>query len=391
MTNPIVLIVGTRPEGIKMIPLYFALKEHSIPTVIVSTAQHSELLQEVYDLFGVTPDYNLNVMKPNQDLFHITCDVLTKTKELFSKINPKMVAVQGDTTSSMAAALAAFYLEIPVCHVEAGLRTYDLTSPFPEEMNRQFISKISSYHFAPTSVATKNLTQEAIDPATVFCTGNTIVDALRIIQEKITDRSIIIDPLIKEKVHTALVAHRQLVLLTIHRRESFNGGILRVLKTIKEFAEKNPDIFFIYPFHPNPRVLEAVEESGIGAVANIHLSQPLLYKDLVYVLTHAHWVATDSGGIQEEAISLGKQVLVLREKTERTEGIEAGYAQLVGNDPVKISEAMLNLSRYTIKSCKQNTIYGDGFAAQKIAHIIAEKQASGSVNHSIATAQQCPQ
>lgn len=391
MTNPIVLIVGTRPEGIKMIPLYFALKERNIPTVIVSTAQHSELLQEVYELFGITPDYNLNVMKPNQDLFHITCDVLTKTKELFNKINPKMVAVQGDTTSSMAAALAAFYLEIPVCHVEAGLRTYDMSSPFPEEMNRQFISKISSYHFAPTHVAVKNLSQEMVDPARIFCTGNTIVDALRIIQEKITDRSITIDPIIKEKVHAGLVSHRQLVLLTIHRRESFNGGILRVLQAVKDFAQRNPDIFFIYPFHPNPRVLEAIEASGIGSVANIYLSQPLPYKELVYILTHAHWVATDSGGIQEEAISLGKQVLVLREKTERTEGIEAGYAQLVGSDPIVINEAMANLSQYTIKSCKQNTIYGDGFAAQKIADIIEHKQTSGTRDKDINILHQCSQ
>lgn len=370
--HPIVLIVGTRPEGIKMMPLYFACKKAGLPTVLCSTAQHSDLLQEVYDLFGVTPDYQLDIMKPNQDLFHVTQEVLARTKEVFVKEKPALVIVQGDTTSSMAAALSAFYLGIPVAHVEAGLRTDDIHNPFPEEMNRRFIGSISNYHFAPTATSVANLLAEGIARNSIFCTGNTVVDALRIIKEKIDTGVVHIDPALQMQMEQCKSAGQNIALLTVHRRESFNGGVHRILAAVKDFALAHPDVFFFYPYHPNPNVVQALEETGLHAVKNIFLTKPMSYKELVYTLVNADWIATDSGGIQEEATSLGKKVLVLREKTERLEGVWAGYATLVGTDTVQITQGMnaLVANKLVCKTNAVSTIYGDGYAADMIVQII---------------------
>lgn len=373
MTNPIILMIGTRPEGIKMLPVYFACKRLQIPIVLVSTHQHSELLDEVYTLFGVKPDYQLNIMKPNQDLFHITCSVLEKVKELFNKINPRMVLVQGDTTSSMAATLAAFYLQIPVGHIEAGLRTNDIYSPFPEEMNRRFISIIASYHFAPTSLAKQNLIKEGISEDAIFLTGNTVVDALRIIQERIQSTEIEVNEIIRDKVHEKLAERKKLVLLTMHRRESFNGGITNVLQAVKEFALQHSDVFFFYPFHPNPNVMDAIEKTEIAKTPNIFLTKPLLYKDLVYLLSKVHWVATDSGGIQEEAVSVGKPVMVLRTKTDRMESVLAGHATIVGTEKSNVLKHFKQMLHHTMP-CTATTIYGDGYAADKIAEILDREE-----------------
>lgn len=375
MTSPIVLIVGTRPEGIKMIPLYLAFKKMQISIVLCSTDQHSYLLQEVYDLFGIVPDYQLDIMQPNQDLFHITESALQKLKIFYNKVNPCLVLVQGDTTSSMAAAMAAFYLNIPIGHVEAGLRTNDIKSPFPEEMNRRFISMVANYHFAPTPLNVGNLLAEGVSREAIYCTGNTVVDTLRIIKEKIALKELIINEEITQKVQECKLLGKKIVLLTVHRRESFNGGITRILTAIKDFALTNPDIFFFYPYHPNPHVLEAVDKVGIAKIPNLYLSRPLLYKEIVYLMLNADWIATDSGGIQEEAISLGKPVLVLREKTERVEGLWTGLATLVGTNPETIQKAMYNLLHDAPGvQAKATSIYGTGYAADMIAHIVQTKR-----------------
>jgi UDP-N-acetylglucosamine 2-epimerase (non-hydrolysing) len=383
MTNPIVLIVGTRPEGIKMIPLYFAFKRLQIPIVLCSTDQHSDLLQEVYDLFGVVPDYQLDIMKPNQDLFYITEITLQKLKIFFNKVNPSLVLVQGDTTSSMSAALAAFYLNIPIGHVEAGLRTDDIKSPYPEEMNRRFISMVADYHFAPTALNVGNLLAEGINREKIFCTGNTVVDALRIIKEQILNQEITINEKIVSAVQQCKLENKKIVLLTVHRRESFNGGIVRILTAIKEFALANPDIFFFYPFHPNPNVLEAIDKVGIAKVPSLYLSRPVQYKELVYLLLHSDWVATDSGGIQEEAVSLGKQVLVLRDKTERIEGLWTELATLVGTNHDAIIKIMSQCLHQSNLQTKGSSIYGSGYAADMIAKIIHNKRYYGTVPASL--------
>lgn len=370
MTSPTVLIVGTRPEAIKMIPLYFAFKRLQMPIVLCSTAQHSDLLKEVYTLFGVKPDYEFDIMRHNQDLFYITTTVLQKTKELFNSINPNLVLVQGDTTSSMAAALSAFYLEIPIGHIEAGLRTWDIKNPYPEEINRQFIGKITNYHFAPTSQAVANLLAEGIDRSYIYCTGNTVVDALRLIREQLDTHQLMVDPTIERVVQEAKADGKKIVLLTLHRREHFKGGLVRILNAIKTFANQNKDVLIIYPFHPNPHVLDAVDTVEIAKVPNVYLSRAVPYKDLVYLLSACDWVATDSGGIQEETISIGKKVLVLRDKTERVEGLWTGIASLVGTQHDAIIKAMQDAFAAPDLPSKASNVYGDGYAADMIARIV---------------------
>lgn len=369
--NPILLIIGTRPEGIKMAPVYFALKQACIPTVLCSTSQHTNLLSEVYKTFNFAPDIELNVMKHNQDLFHITNQVLQKTKDVYQQIKPQLVLVHGDTTTAMAATLSAFYLGIPVGHVEAGLRTETIHSPFPEEMNRRFVDMTATYHFAPTQQAVKNLQQEKIDDKNIFYTGNTIVDALRIMREKISTHILNIDTNIQTLIQKAQQGKQQIVLITVHRRESLHGGIKRILETLKIFALQNTDIVFIYPYHPNPHIMNVIKTLSLSEVDNIFLCAPLMYKELLYILQHAHWIATDSGGIQEEAVSLGKRVIVFREYTERPEGIWEGLATLVGTNCNKILQAFKKEKQQANQNnIANNNIYGDGYAADKIVGII---------------------
>jgi UDP-N-acetylglucosamine 2-epimerase (non-hydrolysing) len=365
MINPIVLIIGTRPEAIKMIPVYFALQRAQLPVVVCSTSQHTNLLHEVFSLFNITPDIDLSVMVPGQDLAHITTQVLTKTQALFKQIKPSMVMVQGDTTSTMAAAMAAFYEHIPVCHVEAGLRTSSIISPYPEEMNRRYISMVASIHCAPTSLAYANLLAENIDRSSIYLTGNTVVDALRIIGEKINDNHVQIDHIIKNLIQEIKWMGKKLVLVTTHRRESFNGGIDEILSAIKEFALKHENIQFFYPFHPNPNVIEAIERTEIRNVSNIFLSKPLLYKDLVYILSHADVVATDSGGICEEAVSMNKPVLILRNETERIESIWCGLATLTGTNRSMIINKLQSFLTQGQNVVHTDNVYGDGFAGEK--------------------------
>lgn len=372
--SPVLLIVGTRPEGIKMAPVYHALVRAGIPTIVCSTMQHDQLLTEVLDLFDIIPDSALKIMRPKQDLFYLTQAVLQKTKELFLKENPCMVLVQGDTTSSMAAALAAFYLHIPVGHIEAGLRTDDIHTPFPEEMNRRVISMVSKYHFAPTPSAVANLLAHGVHRDQIFCTGNTVVDALYIVREKIASKKIFIREDIKNIIALARNKGHQIGLITLHRRESFNGPLETILKTIKDWIQHHPDTTWFYPYHPNPHVVETIQAVGLADMPNLYLCEPVAYKELVYILDAAHLVLTDSGGIQEEAVSLGKPVLVLREKTERMEGVLAGAARVVGSNPEAIREGLEWAQNYHHESLNSvSDIYGDGHAAEKIVAFIQSR------------------
>ncbi len=365
--NPVVLIIGTRPEGIKMIPLYYALKARGVPTVLCSTMQHGQLLNDIFDLFGVKPDIDLGIMRMDQNLFYLTQAILQKTKELFTTITPSVVVVQGDTTSAMAAALAAFYLHIPVCHVEAGLRTDDIHNPFPEEMNRRFITTIATYHYTPTLMAKNNVLQEGVPAERIMHSGNTVVDALRIIRTKIKHQEIAITAALENVVDACLARKQKIIVLTMHRRESFNGSLEKVLHAIKQFLQQHPDVFCVYSYHPNPAVIEALHRVGMSTLPNILVTEPYLYHDFVYLLSAASWVMTDSGGIQEEALSLGKPILVLRQVTERQEGVSAGFAQLVGTDPDAINAGMQRCLEQCDTFQPEQSVYGDGYAAEKIA------------------------
>ena len=371
--QPILIVIGTRPEGIKMIPVYHALKHAGLAVQLCSTSQHDQLLSQVFELFGIKPDFELHIMKPGQDLFYITQAVLEKVKEVLLRVQPSMVLVQGDTTSAMAAALAAFYLHIKIGHVEAGLRTNDLYSPFPEEMNRRFISLLAAYHFAPTAAAAAHVLAQGVHRDAVFCTGNTVVDALHSIQEKISQSVVVLSPVIQEKIQIAKSRNYKVVLLTIHRRESFDGGIMRVLSQIKKALEKYKDLMIIYPHHPNPQVLEAITDADIQEHERFFITSAMDYHDLVYVLGACDWVMTDSGGIQEEATSIGKPVIVLRDHTERVEGVWAGLALLVGTDAERIKESIEKMMLGHDLPRKRPGLYGDGHAAEKIARIIAEQ------------------
>jgi UDP-N-acetylglucosamine 2-epimerase (non-hydrolysing) len=367
--RPLIVIVGTRPEGIKMLPVYIALRKAGIPTVLCSTAQHKQLLDQVFDLFGVKPDIDLGIMKQGQDLFYLTESILQKTKDLFLQLNPLLILVQGDTTTAMVASLSAFYLDIPVAHIEAGLRTHDIRNPFPEEMNRRFIGMIARYHFAPTAQAAAHLLAEGVARESVFCTGNTVVDALRIMKTKIEQAEVIILRELVEQVAQCKASGRKIMLLTVHRRESFDGGIERVLRSVKHFLHEHEDVFCFYPYHPNPAVMNALMQCDFAQLKNAYVCKPLAYQDLVYLLMHADVVVTDSGGIQEEAISLGKHVLVVREVSERMEGVWSGLAQLVGTHQKAVYKA-LEQSLFEKRDACPQAVYGDGFAADKIVSIL---------------------
>lgn len=341
--------------------------------VLCATSQHDTLLKSVFELFGVVPDYDLDVMKPGQDLFYLTTVILNKMKEVLQSVKPSMVLVQGDTTTAMVAALAAFYSNIPISHVEAGLRTNDLLSPFPEEMNRRFITLVAKYHFAPTTGAVANVLLQGVHRNAVYCTGNTVVDALRMIQDKIVTKELIVHEDVQKVVEQAQARGNKLVLLTMHRRESLADGIDRVLAAVANALKKYPDLFILFPYHPNPLVKEAIQRSGLMHHERMHICEAVAYHDMVYILSQVHWVMTDSGGIQEEAASLGKPTLVLREHTERMESVWASMSSMVGTDKEKIKEGIANLYAHASGVSFHKDLYGDGHAAEQIAQILYEK------------------
>ena len=374
MKKKIILsIFGTRPEAIKMAPVIKEIeKSKNLTSIVCVTAQHREMLDQVLDLFEIFPDFDSNIMKPGQDLTDITVRILTELKVLLRELKPDLILVHGDTTTSFVAGLAAFYEGIPIGHVEAGLRTYNLDSPFPEEGNRQLTSRLTRLHFAPTDLASRNLISENIPADQIVVTGNTVIDALQFVREKLDKEDI------TKRIDTHLISiaesSQQLLLVTGHRRENFGEGFLNICKALKALALNIPNLQIVYPVHLNPNVQEPVF-SILKDVVNVHLIEPLDYLPFVFLLSHATLVLTDSGGIQEEAPSFGKPVLVMRDTTERPEAVEAGTVKLVGTDPDRIIlwvEKLLMESDEYQKMAKAHNPYGDGKAAMRIVQRIQE-------------------
>ena len=367
----ILLVFGTRPEAIKMAPLVKALQKDTehFETRVCVTAQHRQMLDQVLEVFGITPEYDLNIMAPNQDLYDITAKVLLGLREVLKDFRPDTVLVHGDTTTSMAASLAAFYMQIPVGHVEAGLRTYNMLSPWPEEMNRQVTDRICTYYFAPTEQSRANLLQENIDAKKIFITGNTVIDALLMAVDIISTTAGVKEKMAKElqeKGYT--VGDREYILVTGHRRENFGDGFLHICKAIKELAALHPEIDIVYPVHLNPNVQKPVYEL-LSSLSNVYLISPLDYLPFIYAMQHSTLLLTDSGGVQEEAPSLGKPVLVMRDTTERPEAVEAGTVKLVGTNAEAIvsnvTALLLDKEMYKRMSETHNP-YGDGQACERI-------------------------
>jgi len=369
-SRPVLLIIGTRPDTIKLIPLYLALKKRKIKTLLCSTGQHAELLSDLLPLFQVKPDFDFKIMKSNQDLFDTTQAVMEKAKKLFLKVRPRLVVVQGDTASAMSAALAAFYLQIPLAHVEAGLRTDNILRPFPEEMNRRVITLLASYHFAPTAHAASHLLKEKIPETAIFCTGNTVIDALYLIQRKLIDNQLYPSPELTARIVSLKKANQKILLLTAHRRESFDGGLKSIFLAIQTALKKNPNLHVIFPLHPNPAIKKILKETRLLQMPNMEIIDPLPYQDLVYLIHSVDGIATDSGGLQEEGVSLNKPVVVLREETDRPEGIKAGLAVLAGTDQGRIVTAIARMTQNKKKRRSTISPYGDGHSGEKIAHII---------------------
>lgn len=367
----ILLVFGTRPEAIKMAPLVKALQKDTehFETRVCVTAQHRQMLDQVLEVFGITPEYDLNIMAPNQDLYDITAKVLFGLREVLKDFRPDTVLVHGDTTTSMAASLAAFYMQIPVGHVEAGLRTYNMLSPWPEEMNRQVTDRICTYYFAPTEQSRANLLQENVDAKKIFITGNTVIDALLMAVDIISTTAGVKEKMAKElqeKGYT--VGDREYILVTGHRRENFGDGFLHICKAIKELAALHPEMDIVYPVHLNPNVQKPVYEL-LSGLSNVYLISPLDYLPFIYAMQHSTLLLTDSGGVQEEAPSLGKPVLVMRDTTERPEAVEAGTVKLVGTNAEAIvsnvTALLLDKEMYKRMSETHNP-YGDGQACERI-------------------------
>lgn len=379
----VMLVFGTRPEAIKMAPLVKEFQKHpdQFETIVCVTGQHRQMLDQVLSLFEITPAYDLNIMKQGQDLYDVTARVLTGMRDVLAEAKPDVVLVHGDTTTSTAAALAAFYQQIPVGHVEAGLRTHNIYSPWPEEMNRQITGRIAEYDFAPTPLSRDNLLKENVSAEKITVTGNTVIDALYMVVGKIKH-----NPQLNSKLRYELKAAgydvdrladgKKLVLITGHRRENFGDGFISICKAIKKLTEKYPDVDFVYPMHLNPNVRKPIHEvfgENLEGLGNMFFIEPLEYLSFVYLMEKSTIVLTDSGGIQEEAPGLGKPVLVMRDTTERPEALSAGTVKLVGTDYDKIVREVSSLidnQEYYDTMSKAVNPYGDGKACQRIAAVL---------------------
>ena len=379
MQKKIMLAFGTRPEAIKMAPLIHELKKYpnEFNISVVVTAQHREMLDQVLEIFEINADLDLNVMKKNQDLFDVTSRVLVSMRDVLKSFNPDLLLVHGDTTTTFGSSLAAFYLNIKVGHVEAGLRTFDLKKPFPEEFNRQITSKIADLHFAPTETSKKNLLNDGIDSSKVFITGNTVIDSLYWIIdsiEKNKDEKDFLSSFFNNTLNFDW-EHDKFILITGHRRENFGDGFLEICNAIKKLSQKYKDIHFVYPVHLNPNVIEPVT-SILSNQPNVHLINPLSYKPFIFILKKCYIVLTDSGGIQEEAPSLGKPVLVMRETTERPEAVAHGTVELVGANMSNIIQSVSSLiedkNKYELMAKSKNP-YGDGLASVQIVNQIRKE------------------
>lgn len=379
----IMLVFGTRPEAIKMAPLVKELQKHidDFKTVVCVTGQHREMLDQVLTIFDIKPDYDLNIMKQGQDLYDVTSRVLLGLRDVLKEAQPDVVLVHGDTTTSTAAALAAFYQQIPVGHVEAGLRTHNIYSPWPEEMNRQITGRIATYHFAPTALSRENLLNENVADSNITVTGNTVIDALYMVVDKIKKDTSLDSTLCMELKNagydvTRLGNGRKMVLITGHRRENFGDGFIHMCQAIKTLTNKYLDVDFVYPMHLNPNVrkpIHTVFGEDLSNLGNMFFIEPLEYLSFVYLMEKSTIVLTDSGGIQEEAPGLGKPVLVMRDTTERPEALTAGTVKLVGTDFDKIvgevSELLDNVEYYDRMSKAVNP-YGDGRACERIVNVL---------------------
>jgi len=367
------IVFGTRPEAIKMAPLVLAFqKDKSFNTKVCVTAQHREMLDQVLDFFDIKPDYDLNVMKPNQNLYSLTATIIEGMKPVLEELQPDFVYVHGDTTTSMAVGIAAFYSGAKICHVEAGLRTFDRKYPFPEEFNRQLTGKIADYHFAPTVLSQNNLLQENINSKNIIVTGNTVIDALLFGTNKVNTPNYNDSEI--ESLKEILNFQKKIILVTGHRRENHGQGILNICSALKTIAENNPNTQIIYPVHLNPNVEQPVYEL-LSGIPNIKLVKPLAYAAFIWLMGKAYLIITDSGGIQEEAPSLGKPVLVTRDTTERPEAVEEGTVLLVGTDTQKIIEEtqklISDINYYKDMSLLHNP-YGDGKSCNRIVDFIKE-------------------
>ncbi len=361
------VVLGTRPEAIKMAPVVAELKKHpeKIHVVVCVSGQHRKMLDQVLEIFRIVPDIDLNLMTENQSLKRLTAEALESITEVICREKPHVTLVQGDTTTAMASALAAFYQRVPVGHVEAGLRTYDPYSPFPEEMNRRLISVLASYHFAPTETAARALRSEGVSPERIFLTGNTVVDALHAILKESTARPQFNYPSSDE---------RKLILVTAHRRENFGEPIREICLALERLAGRNPEIEIVYPVHLNPNIHRTVYQLLQGK-DRIHLVQPLPYADFVQLMNRSYLILTDSGGIQEEAPALGKPVLVMRQETERPEAVEAGGVKIIGADAMRIiaeTELLLKDAEQYRRMSRKVSPYGDGRSAERIAKILVD-------------------
>ena len=378
----IMLVFGTRPEAIKMCPLVkeFQKSPQDFETVVCVTGQHREMLDQVLEIFEVTPDYDLNIMKQGQDLYDVTSRVLLGMRDVFTECRPDIVLVHGDTTTSMAAAMAAFYQQIPVGHVEAGLRTHNMLSPWPEEMNRQVTGRIADYNFSPTALSEQNLKDENAH-GRIFVTGNTVIDALHMVVRKLKSD----EALAMEQVNVLqkagydprrLDGGRKMVLITGHRRENFGDGFISMVTAMKDLSEKYPDVDFVYPMHLNPNVRKPIHQvfgHDLTVYGNFFFIEPLQYLEFVYLMEKSYLLLTDSGGIQEEAPGLGKPVLVMRNTTERPEALSAGTVKLVGTDHDLIVNEVSRLiedKEYYDSMSKAQNPYGDGLACQRIVNAL---------------------
>ncbi|KAF2957051.1 UDP-N-acetylglucosamine 2-epimerase (non-hydrolyzing) [Marinitoga sp. 38H-ov] len=362
------LIFGTRPEAIKMAPVYHTLKEYGIDTKIIATAQHREMLDQVLKLFEISPYYDLNVMTHRQTLPELTKNLIDKIDKIMKNENFDYILVQGDTTSTFVGALISFYYKIPVGHIEAGLRTDNIYNPFPEEMNRRLTSVISSLHFPPTKISKNNLLKEGISEENIFITGNTVIDALLWVIDKNKDK-------IEEILKKYNLLDKKYILMTMHRRENWGDPMKNVMQAIKEFLSKNKDIYLVFPVHLNPAVREIVFPE-LEKLENAILIDPLEYLEFTAIMSGAYFIMTDSGGIQEEAPALGKPTLVLRETTERPEAIEAGTAKLIGTNKENVLKYINKLSfdnDYYSKMSKAKNPFGDGKASMRIAKILLKE------------------
>ena len=365
------IILGTRPEAIKMAPLLNQfIADSRFETKLCVTGQHREMLDQVLDFFNIIPDYDLSLMKPNQNLYNLTSEVIAGLKPILESFKPDYVYVHGDTTTTMAASIAGFYSGAKVCHVEAGLRTNNMLSPFPEEMNRQVASRIATYHFAPTIKSQNNLLKENVCQENILVTGNTVIDALMESSNRVEN----IDNNEVRELKKNVNFNKIILLVTGHRRENHGQGFLNICAALKEIAVKNPNVEIVYPVHLNPNVLKPVNKL-LGGIINIHLFKPLSYPSFVWLMNQSYLIITDSGGVQEEAPSLGKPVLVMRDTTERPEAVDAGTVILVGTDTNKIiketQQLLDNSDKYKSMSSLHNP-YGDGKACQRIIEFISK-------------------